>query len=161
LSDPDGVLFFPGVAEALRAWGEAGYLRVVVTNQSGVARGWHTMEAVHAIHRRMEEELALAGAGLERFFVCPDHPDQIPPSRDRKPQSGMYIAAIRQFAIDPDASWAVGDMARDLIPAHGLGVSCALVLTGRGRDVPDGRLPKGTTVHADFAAFTRATLGLA
>lgn len=161
LSDPDGVHFFPGVAEALLAWERAGYLRLVVTNQSGVARGWHTMEDVHAIHRRMAEELAVAGASLDGFYTCPDHPHQEPPSPNRKPRPGMYRQAIREHSVDPASSWAVGDMARDLIPAHGLGVSCALVLTGRGQEVPSDRLPAGTGVHADFAAFTAAALGSA
>lgn len=159
LDDPDGVVFFPGVAEALRAWEEAGFLRLVVTNQSGVARGWHSMEDVLAVHDRMTEMLAAEGASLDGFYFCPDHPDQEPPSERRKPAPGMFLEAISDHGVDPSRSFAVGDMPRDLNPAHGLGASCALVLTGRGARVPRDRLPHGTEVHSDFAAFTAAVLG--
>ena len=111
--------FLPGVPRAIRALNEAGYLVLIATNQRGVARGMTTMEAVDDIHRRMGEALAEAGAHVDGIYVCPHDYGQC---TCRKPEIGLFLQAERDFPIDGEASWMVGDSDTDVEAGRRYGV---------------------------------------
>jgi len=130
----------PGVPRAVRLLNEKGFRVVVVTNQSGVGRGFLTRETLTAIHRRLEEELGRRGAVVDAIYYCPHQPEE--GCECRKPKPGLFLAAIRELGVDPDASYVVGDRKRDLEPGSSLG--CKAVLVNPGAREAD--------VAADFTA---------
>lgn len=138
LDDPARLELIPGSAEAIRACNGSGLLVVVVTNQSGVARGYFTEETVRATHARLTELLAAQGARVDGFYFCPHHPGKgEPPYRleceCRKPRPGMINAACRDLPIDPARSYMVGDKWSDYEFGSRNGLHSVLVLTGYGR----------------------------
>jgi histidinol-phosphate phosphatase family protein len=130
LSDPAGVRLFPGVAEALITLERAGYLRIVVTNQSGIGRGHYPASAFNATQRELERLLHDAGASLDATYCCPHAPEAGCPCR--KPGTALHREAIATFDVDIARSWCVGDQLRDLVPAVELGCQAMLVRTGQG-----------------------------
>jgi len=128
----------PRSAEAVRLVNDAGLLAVLVTNQSGVARGLFDEALVASVHRQLAGSLAAAGARLDAFYFCPHHPREgQPPYRAdcdcRKPRPGMLTRAAREHDIDLDASWMIGDSLVDLEAGAAAGASTVHVLTGYGR----------------------------
>ena len=126
LADPAGVRVYPGVREALARLRTAGWMVIVVSNQSGVARGLITAEQHRAVH---EEFLRQAGE-IDGAYYCFDAPDA--PSGCRKPAPGMVLEAAAGHAIDLGASWLVGDKAADIECGRRAGVRTIRVLTGYG-----------------------------
>jgi D,D-heptose 1,7-bisphosphate phosphatase len=119
LSDPDAVKLIPGVELALKGLSQAGYKLIVVTNQSGIARGLITEEQLDTIHAELRRQLAEGGAHLDAIFYCPFHPEGTvvefaKESELRKPRPGMLLKAAAQMDIDLSASWLVGDSPRDI-----------------------------------------------
>lgn len=120
--------WMPGAREAVRRVKAAGRLAVVVTNQSGVARGFYGLEEVDRFHSAMQAELAEFGARIDAFYVCPYHPEATverwrhPNHPDRKPNPGMLLRALQEHAIDASRSVLIGDKATDLNAAHRAGV---------------------------------------
>jgi D-glycero-D-manno-heptose 1,7-bisphosphate phosphatase len=128
----------PRSAEAVRLVNEAGFFAVLVTNQSGVARGLFDEALVRAVHEQLAQSLASAGARLDAFYFCPHHPREgHPPYRVececRKPLPGMLTRAAREHDLDLGASWMVGDSLVDLEAGAAAGASTVHVLTGYGR----------------------------
>ena len=121
LGDPDRVRLLPGAAEAIGRLNRAGLLAVVVTNQSGIARGLFDEEAYEATRRRLDRLLADQGARLDGQYHCPHHPELSGPCQCRKPGLQLYRRAAEELAIDLTASWWVGDRLRDVQPATALG----------------------------------------
>jgi D-glycero-D-manno-heptose 1,7-bisphosphate phosphatase len=117
-----------GAREAVAAFNRAGWLVIVVTNQSGVGRGYYTEAAMHALHGRMREDLAAAGGHIDAFYFAPHHPDAAddayrhPDPPDRKPNPGMILRALSEWPIDRERSVLVGDKASDLEAAARAGV---------------------------------------
>jgi D-glycero-D-manno-heptose 1,7-bisphosphate phosphatase len=140
LRDPDQVRLLPGVAEAVRRLNVAAILAVVVTNQSGIARGLLTEGDYAATVRRLDDLLAAAGARLDGHYHCPHLPDVTGPCDCRKPGPLLYERAARDLDLDLAASWWVGDRERDLSAADRFGGRAILVLTGGGLD--DSRQPR-------------------
>ncbi len=139
LNHPDQLRLFPGVAEAIRRLNNSDYRCCVVTNQPVVARGECTPEGLRAIHNRLETQLGLGGAYLDRLYVCPHHPHRGYPGERpelkidcecRKPRTGMIDLASRQFNVDRQASWLIGDSTVDLETARRAGLRSILVETG-------------------------------
>ncbi|HEX6884924.1 MAG TPA: HAD family hydrolase [Planctomycetota bacterium] len=128
----------PGAAEGVRLFNRAGWKVVVVTNQSGIARGLLDEPTLARIHARLEQELARGGAHVDAILHCPHHPEEgAPPFRRacdcRKPAPGLILAAARRFALDLAASWTIGDSRRDLEAGARAGLAGGvLVLTGKG-----------------------------
>lgn len=123
----DDVAWIPGAKEVIRRFNEAGWLVVVVTNQSGVARGMFGSEDVDVLHREMARELAASGARIDRFYFCPYHPEaQMERWRqdhhDRKPNPGMIEKAMRDLSIDPTCAFLVGDKMSDVEAARNAGI---------------------------------------
>lgn len=128
----------PRSAEAVRLVNEAGFLAVLVTNQSGVARGLFDEALVEAVHRQLQDRLGSEGARLDACYFCPHHPREgHPPYRVdcdcRKPRPGMLTRAAREHDIDLAASWMIGDSLVDLEAGWAAGASTVHVLTGYGR----------------------------
>jgi len=128
----------PGSARALRRIREAGFLSVVVTNQSGVARDYFEESVVGETNRRLRDLLVLEGASVDAIYYCPHHPREgIPPYRQdcdcRKPRPGMLLRAARELGIDLNRSYMVGDSLVDVEAGLAAGVVPILVLTGYGR----------------------------
>lgn len=132
-NDASAVTLLPGAAEAVRRINDAGWLAIVATNQSGIARGIITEAQYRAVEARTDELLAqAAGARLDAHFHCPHHPDITGPCDCRKPGIKLYRDAAARFGIDFGRSWWVGDRLRDVEPARTLGGHGLLVLTGQG-----------------------------
>jgi D-glycero-D-manno-heptose 1,7-bisphosphate phosphatase len=124
---PDQFEWVPGAIDAVRRLNQAGYLVIVVTNQSGVARGLYTEDAVRALSNWADQELARHSARVDGWYYCPHHAEfGEPPYRldceCRKPKPGMLLQAIREHGIDPQTSFLVGDQERDLEAARQAGV---------------------------------------
>jgi D-glycero-D-manno-heptose 1,7-bisphosphate phosphatase len=139
VSSPEQLALYPWAGEAVRLINEAGIKAIVITNQSGIARGMYTEETLDAIHQKMIEELATQGAKLDGVYYCPHHPE-IGQARYRivcdcrKPKTGMLDRAAREHNIDLSRSFVIGDKASDINLALNAGARAALVLTGYGRE---------------------------
>jgi D-glycero-D-manno-heptose 1,7-bisphosphate phosphatase len=157
LDDPDGVKLVPGVPEALEALREKGYVLVVTTNQSGIARGYYTENQYEAVARRLEEVLTGEGTPVDATYYCPHHPDFTGPCACRKPGTGMHMQAARDMDLDPERSWFVGDKVKDVLPAQTLGGRGILVRTGFGAEQED-RLPERFRVADDLLDAARTIL---
>jgi D-glycero-D-manno-heptose 1,7-bisphosphate phosphatase len=140
LADPAGVELLPGAAEAVARLNRAGVPVVLVTNQSGIGRGYFTEEDYGAVHGRLVEVLAERGAALDGAYHCPDVEDG-GPEADRKPGAGMFLRAARELGLDLGASSFVGDRLRDVAPAARWGARAYLVAAGAAADVE--ALPSG------------------
>lgn len=131
LRDPERVELLPGAAEAVALLNRRGVLAVVISNQSGVARGLIRAEELERVNRRLEELLARQGARLDGIYCCPHGPEE--GCECRKPRPGLAMRAARELGIDLRRSWVVGDKRSDLELARRLGARAVLVLTGYGR----------------------------
>ena len=120
--------WIPGAKEAVAAFNRAGWLVIVVTNQSGVGRGYYSEAEMHALHARMAHDLAASGGRLDAVYYAPQHPDADSPKYRhpdpplRKPNPGMILQALAEWPIDRQASVLVGDKASDLEAAARAGV---------------------------------------
>lgn len=133
----DGIEFYPWTIDAIRALHRAGFVVVVVTNQSGVARGFFTEPDVLAIHRAMSDALEAAGAPVRAYYYCPHHPEGSVAAyatvcECRKPAVGLVLQAARDLDVDPARSFVVGDTWRDVGLARASGARAVLVRTGEG-----------------------------
>ncbi len=134
LHRPEEVVIFPGAVAAMRRLQDAGFDLVLVTNQSGVGRGYFTIEDVHDVHRHLCGELARDGVELRRIFIAPEHPDA--PSRGRKPSPQFLFDARDELGVDLARSYMVGDKLIDLEAGWNAGVRKALLVrTGYGAQV--------------------------
>ncbi|MBI3870893.1 MAG: HAD family hydrolase [Verrucomicrobia bacterium] len=134
LHRPEDVSFFPGAIEAMRRLSAAGYRLLMVTNQSGVGRGYFTMDDVTRVHAHMAAVLAPHGIVFDEFYVAPEAPDQ--PSRGRKPAPAFLWDARAAFNLDLAESYMVGDKLIDLECGWNAGVKASiLVRTGYGEQV--------------------------
>lgn len=128
--------FVPGTPEAIKLLNEAGILVVVVTNQSGVARGYYTEDDVEILHRYIARELEAYGARVDAWFYCPHHPDGKDsyslPCRCRKPLPGMLLDAACQLDIDLKSSVMIGDKRADIEAGIAAGCRPILVRSGYG-----------------------------
>jgi D-glycero-D-manno-heptose 1,7-bisphosphate phosphatase len=125
-SDPKQVRVFEGVPEALRRLKGKGYKLIVITNQSGIGRGFFTLEQYRAVEAEVLRQL---GLGLiDATYFCPDAPEQ--PSKCRKPAPGMILEAVRDHRIDPGRSFFIGDKEIDAECGHNAGVRTIRVRTG-------------------------------
>ena len=121
IRDPADVKVLPGVAAALRELNEHGVVVIVVTNQSGIARGLLSTGDYAAVRERLGALLAAEGAHIDATYVCPHYPDATGPCECRKPGLALYRKAIHDHDLDPARSVYVGDRWRDVAPALVLG----------------------------------------
>ncbi len=130
----------PGAARAIRRLRKAGLAVVVVTNQSGPARGYFPASLVHEVHQELRRRLAQEGAELEGIYVCLHHPEE--GCACRKPQPGLVLKAARELGLDLSRSYVVGDRWVDIELARRTGTRGVLVLTGYGRGELEYVLPQ-------------------
>jgi D-glycero-D-manno-heptose 1,7-bisphosphate phosphatase len=126
--------WLPGAAEAIRSINRLALPVIVVTNQAGIARGYYDEAAVHALHARVDSDLAKQGARIDAYYYCPHHPEY-GSSRDcqcRKPRPGMLLQARDQLGLDLERSFMVGDKMSDMQAARAAGTYPIMVRTGYG-----------------------------
>jgi D,D-heptose 1,7-bisphosphate phosphatase len=131
INNPDQVKLLDGVDKALIEFRAMGYKLIVVSNQSAVARGMVSEQALDEIHNRLKQMLAEKGAPLDRIYYCPYHPDGViekyrKESDWRKPKPGMLLAAADELDIDLGQSWMIGNSSRDI--QAGLQAGCKTIL---------------------------------
>lgn len=149
IGDPDGLTLIPGSARAVRALNDTGVRAVVVTNQSGVARGRFTEGDLGRVNERLRELLAEEGARLDGLYHCPHHPDD--GCRCRKPATGLVDRAAGELGVDPARSYVVGDKPSDMNLAANCGARAVLVLTGEGAESLEALAEAPDYVAADLA----------
>ena len=153
MADPGKVKLLPGVELAMKSMAQAGYKMVVVTNQSGIARGLLTEEMLEKIHAELRRQLAAHDARYDALYYCPFHPEgtveeYAKDSDLRKPQPGMLVKAAKELDIDLAQSWMVGDSARDIEAGQRAGCRTVRVRSRPGHSAP-GELD-GEDVQADY-----------
>ena len=121
IRDPANVELLPGAADAIRRLNEHNVAVIIVTNQSGIARGWLTGEDYDAVQRRLGALLAAEGARVDGVYMCPHHPDTSGPCDCRKPGLALYRQAIAEHELDGSTALFVGDRMRDVAPASSFG----------------------------------------
>jgi histidinol-phosphate phosphatase family protein len=131
LSRAKDLRIFPFVAEAIKLLNNNNFLVILITNQSGIARGYFDENTLCEIHEKLVSELALQGAALDQIYFCPHNTDDN--CKCRKPKIGMIEQATEDFAIDLEKSWTIGDKAIDVELGFNAGTKTTLVLTGYGR----------------------------
>lgn len=150
--DPGQVRLLPGAAGAIARLNAAGHPVVVVTNQSGIARGILTQAEYTAVATRMEDLLRAEGARLDHTAWCPHAPEVAPPCDCRKPGTGGHRAAALALGRTTDQAWCVGDRLTDLLPAREFGGRGVLVLTGDGHAHEEDARSEGFDAAADLTA---------
>ncbi len=158
LHEPDRVKLLPGAAEAIRRLNERGFVVVVVSNQSGIARGLYSVEDYAAVQRRLGELLTAQGARIDGDYFCPHWPDVTGPCECRKPGLKLFREAAAAFDIDFARSWWVGDRVSDVQPARALGGRGILVAKGEGNLHQGQARASGVTVVADLQAAANEIL---
>lgn len=152
LADSAGVELIPGAAAALHRARELGYSLFLFTNQSGIGRGFHTIEDTHRCNARMEELLALPAPAFVATCIAPEAPDQ--PSLYRKPSPRFILEMIAQHRLDPAQCWMVGDRESDIDAGLAAGIRSAALCTGKYDAAAwTPRLRPGVPLFADLAAF--------
>jgi len=162
LRRPEELELIPGAGEAIRLLNDTGTPTCVISNQSGVARGFLTEADLVPIHERMLRELRRDGARINRIYYCPHHPTLGLPPYDiececRKPQTGMLDRGARDFGLDLRRSFVVGDRMGDVRAALNVGATAILVLTGYGRKALEEITASGTPVHHVAGSIVEAT----
>ena len=132
LSDPDKVKVLQNAPRALRRLNRMGVPVIVISNQSGVARGMFTVEDVERVNQRMRDLLAIEGASVDALYYCTHHPDYDIKCDCRKPRPGLLIAASKELGISLPQSFMVGDKLIDIQAGKAAGTSSVFVRTGDG-----------------------------
>lgn len=153
LSDPAGVVLEQGAVAGLKALAKIGPL-VVVSNQSGIARGRFTAQDAIAVNHRVAELLAEEGIDILGWYFCPHGADD--GCACRKPRPGMIDQACRDHGLDPTRSFVVGDKASDLELATAVGATGILVETGEGADHVAWARQRGYKVYRDLADLAQS-----
>ncbi|WP_027180153.1 D-glycero-beta-D-manno-heptose 1,7-bisphosphate 7-phosphatase [Maridesulfovibrio bastinii] len=147
LCDPAGVELLPGVVDGLKKFQKSGYGLIILTNQSGIGRGYYQEKDMHAVNNRMTELLAEHGISIAKIYFCPHAPEQN--CNCRKPETGMVEAAIRDFGFNIKDSLIIGDKICDIECGIKSGAASILVRTGKG-----AKEESKCTGKADYIADT-------
>jgi histidinol-phosphate phosphatase family protein len=151
VSSPDDVHLIPAVAEAISALNDARVPVIVVSNQSGIGRGYSSYEDFERVQARIEELLGVRGAHLDGTYICPHSPAEPSPCPCRKPGVALFARAARDHGLDLSRSWYAGDKWRDVEPA--------LTLGGRGLLVPARSTPPADLARAREMRMVSDSLG--
>jgi len=136
---PEDFEIFPTVPEAIKLLNENSFTVVVITNQSGIARGYFTEGTLVQIHQKMKDELAKYGAWVDAIYYCPHHPDD--GCQCRKPKTALFLKAAEEHNIDLKNSYMVGDQQMDIDAGKALGCKTALVTTGPQSPISSPKSP--------------------
>lgn len=132
LSDPDQVVLLPGAVKALARLQKAGFVLFVVTNQSGIGRGYFSVDDMHRVNQRLDALLREQGVKVRGYFFCPHRPDD--GCGCRKPKPGLINAACGELGLDPAKGFVIGDNSSDIGLGLSVGAATILVRTGHGRE---------------------------
>jgi len=162
LNSPDKISFIPGSIDAVQALNRAGYKVIVISNQSGVARGHFTEDMLQTIDKVIHRGLLHGGAHIDAHYYCPHHPEHgvYPYMQEcdcRKPNTGLILQAQNKFDIDLKDSFMIGDKATDIELGKRAGVRTALVKTGYGKN-EIGRAKDPDHVAADLSEAVKWVL---
>jgi D-glycero-D-manno-heptose 1,7-bisphosphate phosphatase len=162
LSSPDQVNVYPETIQALRLLKENNYVIIVVTNQAGVARGFFAENSVPKVHNEIDRQLKQFNLQIDHYYYCPHHPDgsveKYAINCDcRKPMPGMILQAAKEYNLDLNASFLIGDKISDLLSAENAGCLGILVETGYGQKNKKEAIAKGFSV---FSNIEQAVLSL-
>ena len=155
LNNPEDVKLIEGTGSALKLLKDAGFTLLVVSNQSGIARGLITDDQVNSIHEKINNLLEkYYSVHIDRFFYCPHHESFSPASECdcRKPATGLFKQAMSEYEIDLERSFMVGDSQADILAAYNFGITSILVKTGNGREhisvlQEQNKMPKFTCLN--------------
>lgn len=125
LSDPDKFMMYPGVGEGIKELKENGFKIIVITNQSGIARGYFTENDLAEIHAKMKREFKKFNVELDGIYYCPHHPDD--DCNCRKPKTGLFDKAIKEHDIDVKKSYMLGDKDLDVVAGRNAGTKTILI----------------------------------
>lgn len=153
LADPRKMVFYPNIFGPLKNLRKRGYKLIVITNQSGIARGYFTLAMFNKINAKFNSVMAKHGALIERVYFCPHGPND--GCGCRKPKTLLMKRAARDFGIDLTSSFVVGDQTRDVQMARRAGARGILVLTGAGRSVRKEAEPVASKVTANLSGACR------
>jgi len=152
IKSPDEFFPIPGSLEAIARLNHAGYMVVVATNQSGIARGYFSMDTLTQIHDKLKRLLSAYGGRIDGIFFCPHSPDD--QCHCRKPRPGLYEEIAQRLKTDLAEVPAVGDSLRDLQAAQQVGATPILVRSGKGeRTLAKGEGLEGIPVYANLAEY--------
>ena len=157
LSDPRQVALLPGAADALAQFRAAGYPVVIVTNQSGIARGYFDEAAYRRVENEVREQLARQDVELLGVYHCPHHPEITGECECRKPAPGLFRDAAREHGLDLSRSIYIGDRLRDIQAGLDLGGLAILVRTGHGSEEV-ASAPPAVRVVADLLEAAEVAL---
>ena len=165
LHRPSDLKILRGVISALHRFKALGFRLVIVTNQAGVARGYYGEEDVKALHCYLNRLLAEEGAQIDRFFYCPHHPvhglgQYRIACHCRKPETGMFEMAEKEFPIDKAHSYLIGDTLSDMEAGERYGVRTVLIGTGYGKGIYE-RLEDGGEKKKSLFDFYAETMEMA
>ena len=151
--------FIDGAREAIKIFNDLGYLVVVVTNQSGVARGYYDENSVKTLHEYLQKEVEKIGGHVDGFYYCPHHPEKGVGQYKlncncRKPEPGMFLKAQKDFDIDFSSSIMVGDKISDVKAGENLGMRSILVRTGHGLE-EEKKLKNQCEIHETLYEFAK------
>lgn len=145
LSDPSQLEIFPGVPAALKRLQDAGFKLFIVTNQSGIGRGYYTLEDMHRVNAKLIADLDRDGVRFEKIYFAPEAPEQ--PSRGRKPSPQFLFDARDEFGVDLSESYMIGDKLIDVECGRNAGVrKSILVRTGYGAGVENSDSLRSDTI---------------
>lgn len=157
IKSPDEWTAIPGSLEAIGKLNRHGYQVIIASNQSGIGRKLFTIDALNAIHIKMNMHLAQYGGVIDSIFFCP-HPPKYD-CRCRKPKPGLLNDISARFRIPLNKVYCVGDKMSDVQAAQGAGGEPVLVRTGKGQgQIDDGLVPQGIPVYNDLAEFVNAII---
>ena len=149
ITTPNALVLFPGVVGAIARLNQSGSRVVLITNQSGIARGLMTVDDLHMIHRKLEHELQEGGGWLDGIFFCSHHPDDA--CQCRKPNPGLIKQATQELGLNMSRSYFVGDKIIDMELAKVVGSIAVLVMTsGFSQDAVHAM--ENNKVQVDFVA---------
>ncbi|MDH3631197.1 MAG: HAD-IIIA family hydrolase [Gammaproteobacteria bacterium] len=138
LNDPDQVTLMNGVGQVLTELEQAGYLRIIVTNQAAIGKGLLTVDGLHRVQQRLDDLLAIEDATIDGWYFCPEvrvaADDETIDFPDRKPGPGMLLQAAGDFDISLADSWMVGDRLSDALAGKNAGCRGSIVITPRPFD---------------------------
>jgi|SRR5579884_1499702 len=163
--DPAQIRLMPGSVEGLQALHGAGFRLVVISNQSGVARGYFAESALHAVAEHLRKLLAEAGVPLAGFYYCPHHPDGTVPAYTqpcscRKPAPGLILQAAEELGINLEQSWFIGDILNDIEAGRRAGCRAILLDNGHETEWLGGSLREPHHTVRDLAEAARTILEL-
>ncbi len=156
--NPELIELYDDTGRSLKALKEHGYLLIVVSNQSGLARGFFDTDALKRVEQKIQQDLATEGVQLDALYFCPHHPDGVVDNyrgecECRKPKPGMLLAASENFGIDLNQSWMIGDILHDVEAGNAAGCKTILIDNGNETEwrINSKRLPTGIAASVSEA----------